>query len=80
MPSFTPCFRYHLTGPNAGKMTMFAENLPGLPDNVRLSSTGGYWVGIAVVRHPDKLSIYDFGTDKPSFRKMVTKVSEMLDL
>ena len=29
---------------------MFAQNLPGLPYNIRLSSRGGYWVGLALSR------------------------------
>ena len=29
---------------------MFAQNLPVLPDNIRLSSQGGYWVGLALSR------------------------------
>lgn len=28
---------------------MFVENLPGYPDNIRLSSTGGYWVAMSMV-------------------------------
>ena len=27
-----------------GGADMFVENMPGLPDNIRLSSSGGYWV------------------------------------
>lgn len=29
--------RYHLSGPKTGQLDYFAENLPGLPDNIRLS-------------------------------------------
>ena len=28
---------------------MFVENLPGYPDNIHLSSTGGYWVAMSMV-------------------------------
>ena len=28
---------------------MFVENLPGYPDNIRPSSSGGYWVGMSMV-------------------------------
>ncbi len=69
--------RYYLKGPKAGTMDIFADNLPGLPDNVRLSSSGGYWVAIAIVRRPDKISIYDFFASKPWLRKFITKVKFM---
>lgn len=43
-------FRYYIKGEHEGKSEVFAQNLPGFPDNIRLSSKGGYWVGIATVR------------------------------
>uniref|UniRef100_A0A1I7SY21 Alpha-1,3-mannosyl-glycoprotein 2-beta-N-acetylglucosaminyltransferase n=1 Tax=Caenorhabditis tropicalis TaxID=1561998 RepID=A0A1I7SY21_9PELO len=39
----------------SGKIEMFAFNLPGLPDNIRRSGRGTYWVGLAATRsatHP----------------------------
>ena len=43
-------YRYYLSGSKAGETDYFAENLPGLPDNISPSSTGKYWVGIGLVR------------------------------
>ncbi|CAH3043644.1 unnamed protein product [Pocillopora meandrina] len=42
--------KYYIKGEHEGKSEVFAQNLPGFPDNIRLSSKGGYWVGIATVR------------------------------
>ncbi|KAF6773146.1 hypothetical protein AHF37_07891 [Paragonimus kellicotti] len=35
--------RFPLDG---GRPTVFADNLPGIPDNVRMSARGGYWVPV----------------------------------
>ncbi|MFF7635851.1 hypothetical protein ACFZB9_22290 [Kitasatospora sp. NPDC008050] len=49
--------RYWLTGPRAATVEPFADNLPGLPDNVSLGSDGLLWVSIAAPRNAllDKL-------------------------
>lgn len=36
--------RYWLSGPNAGRSNVFAENLPGYPDGVLGDGRGGFWV------------------------------------
>ncbi|WAR19770.1 APMAP-like protein, partial [Mya arenaria] len=46
--------KYHLEGSKKGQLETFNNNLPGLPDNIRRSSLGGYWVGMATVRKPGK--------------------------
>ena len=43
-------FRYYIKGEHEGKSEVFVQNLPGVPDNIRLSSQGGYWVGISMTR------------------------------
>jgi sugar lactone lactonase YvrE len=43
--------RYWLTGPKVGAVEPFAENLPGLPDNMSLGSDGRVWVSIAAPRN-----------------------------
>ncbi|KAK3596051.1 hypothetical protein CHS0354_032579 [Potamilus streckersoni] len=65
--------KYNLIGPNAGKVEVFADNLPGLPDNIRRSSSGGYWVGFAVIRRKEQFSLIDFTAPRPWLRKLVTK-------
>ena len=65
--------RYHLDGAKKGHLEPFSENLPGLPDNIRKSSLGGYWVGTAAVRKP-AFSFVDFGAPRPWIKKFITKV------
>jgi sugar lactone lactonase YvrE len=43
--------RYRLTGPGAGTWEPFAENLPGMPDNMSLGSDGLVWVAYAAPRN-----------------------------
>ena len=64
--------RYHLEGPNEGTTTSFAMNLPGFPDNIRLSSRGGFWVACTLVRDRH---IIDVTRDKPDFRTVMSLVS-----
>ena len=48
--------RYYFDGPKRGKKEIFVENLPGFPDNIRLSFSGqSFLVGLAAVRHADSL-------------------------
>jgi sugar lactone lactonase YvrE len=45
--------RYRLTGPRAGQSEPFAENLPGMPDNIwRAGAKGPVWVSLAGPRVP----------------------------
>ncbi|QIJ60718.1 SMP-30/gluconolactonase/LRE family protein [Streptomyces sp. JB150] len=43
--------RYWLTGPRAGTVEPFAENLAGLPDNMSLGTGGLVWVSLAAPRN-----------------------------
>ncbi|PWA95391.1 Six-bladed beta-propeller, TolB-like protein [Artemisia annua] len=38
------CHRYYLQGDKKGSVDVFANNLPGLPDNVRYDGDGHYWI------------------------------------
>ncbi|XP_017690832.1 PREDICTED: adipocyte plasma membrane-associated protein isoform X1 [Lepidothrix coronata] len=65
--------RYYVSGLMKGGADMFVENMPGLPDNIRLSSSGGYWVAMAAVRHNPGFSLLDFLAGKPWIKKMIFK-------
>ena len=67
--------RYHLTGSKAGTFDVFAENLPGLPDNISPSSSGGYWLGVAITRQS---RLIDFLTRFPFVRSLIVKVCRLL--
>lgn len=64
-------FRYYLTGRKAGTTDIFADNLPGLPDNISPSISGGYWVGFAVTR---KTGLLDVFATMPFVRQLIAKV------
>ncbi|XP_051649013.1 adipocyte plasma membrane-associated protein isoform X4 [Manacus candei] len=66
--------RYYVSGLMKGGADMFVENMPGLPDNIRLSSSGGYWVAMAAVRHNPGFSLLDFLAEKPWIKKMIFKL------
>uniref|UniRef100_A0AAF5PSH1 Str_synth domain-containing protein n=1 Tax=Wuchereria bancrofti TaxID=6293 RepID=A0AAF5PSH1_WUCBA len=62
------------TGPRMGETEIFIDNLPGLPDNIRLGSNGTFWVGLGAVRHSDQFSLLDFLADKPYIRKCILQL------
>ena len=43
-------FRYYIKGQKKGQLEVFADVLPGEPDNIRPSSRG-YWVGFTSARN-----------------------------
>ncbi|NXO45568.1 APMAP protein, partial [Locustella ochotensis] len=65
---------YYVSGLMKGGADMFVENMPGLPDNIRLSSSGGYWVAMAAVRPNPGFSMLDFLSEKPWIKRMVFKL------
>lgn len=68
-----PFFRYHLKGDQEGHLEVFADNLPGFPDNIRRSSRGGYWVGMGSARKAP-FSMFDVLAPRPWIRKFIAKV------
>lgn len=63
-------WKYYVKGEYEGKSEVFAQNLPGIPDNIRLSSNGGYWVGLASIR----TGFSDLLTQYPRARSFIAKV------
>ncbi len=43
--------RYWLRGPKAGRTEVFADNLPGFPDNLAVDDQGRYWVAFPTLRN-----------------------------
>ncbi|NXM68146.1 APMAP protein, partial [Serilophus lunatus] len=66
--------RYYVSGLMKGGADMFVENMPGLPDNIRLSSSGGYWVAMSAVRCNPGFSMLDFLSEKPWIKRMIFKL------
>ncbi len=54
--------RYWLKGEKAGTSDIFADNLPGFPDNITFNGSDRFWVALYAPRTPvaDKLAPYPF--------------------
>lgn len=66
--------RVYVSGLMKGGADMFVENMPGFPDNIRPSSSGGYWVAAATIRANPGFSMLDFLSDKPFIKRMIFKL------
>lgn len=65
-----------MSGLMKGGADMFVENMPGLPDNIRLSSSGGYWIAMSAIRPNPGFSLLDFLSEKPWIKRMIFKVKK----
>jgi sugar lactone lactonase YvrE len=61
--------RYWLKGEKAGTSDIFADNLPGFPDNITFNGTNRFWVALYAPRTP----IADILAPYPYLRKMVMR-------
>ncbi|XP_040602396.1 adipocyte plasma membrane-associated protein isoform X2 [Mesocricetus auratus] len=66
--------RVYVSGLMKGGADMFVENMPGFPDNIRPSSSGGYWVAAATIRANPGFSMLDFLSTKPFIKRMIFKL------
>ncbi len=66
--------RYWLKGEKAGTSDVFADNLPGFPDNITFNGKDRFWVAIFAPRTPiaDRLAPY------PALRKVLTRALRFL--
>ena len=63
--------RYYLTGPKAGERELLLKGLPGIPDNISPSSSGGFWVAFMATRRDGMLDIM---SQMPWIRNLIIKV------
>ncbi len=61
------------------EMEVFAEDLPGEPDNIRLDPNGDVWVGIFLVRNEGK-TLRDYLSNWPFLRKAFSRSLYVLSL
>lgn len=66
--------RLWLSGPQAGTDDLFAENLPGFPDNVTRNPRGGFWVALYGPRSAE----LDRLLPQPFLRKVVWRLPRSL--
>ncbi|CAL1547475.1 unnamed protein product [Lymnaea stagnalis] len=59
------------------QLTTFADNLPGLPDNIRASGRNTFWVAMSQARHTNMTSMVDEYASQPQMREMVATLSTM---
>lgn len=62
--------RYWLKGPKAGTSDIFADNLPGLPDNIESDRAGTLWVALPTPRKTDA----DFAASHAWAKELVAKL------
>ncbi|GMT12642.1 hypothetical protein PFISCL1PPCAC_6387, partial [Pristionchus fissidentatus] len=63
--------RYFFAGPKKGTTETFIENLPGMPDNIRLSKNGTLWVGLAGVRKAGQKNVLEDLSGSPKTRQIL---------
>eukprot|EP00057_Strongylocentrotus_purpuratus_P014632 XP_011669106.1 PREDICTED: adipocyte plasma membrane-associated protein [Strongylocentrotus purpuratus] len=72
--------KYYVKGPKKGKTEIFADNLPGMPDNISPSRDGGYWVGFALANSRMGPMKMDVVAPLPWLRKIVAKLVDPTSL
>jgi len=70
--------KIYLKGPKKGTVEVLADNLPGMPDNVRASSSGGYWVGIIATRFPGQYALHILDS-YPLVRKIIARTIYVIE-
>lgn len=66
--------RYWLSGPEQGRAEVFADNLPGFPDNLDVDAAGRYWVALPSLRQP----FLDFLHRHPWLKNLVARLPPWL--
>lgn len=75
MKLFVLFVRYYLKGPKAGKSEVFIDGLPGMPDNIKKSGRGSFYIPLVFQRIP----IFDNIGEYPTIRMMITKSLGVID-
>lgn len=66
--------RFELVGPDAGRLTPFAEDLPGFPDGISRGPRGIYWLALAAPRDP----AVDWLMPRPFMREVLARLPAAL--
>ncbi|XP_055891349.1 mucin-2-like [Biomphalaria glabrata] len=53
--------------------SVFTENLPGMPEHIRRTKRGSYWVGLTYPRYQGEVSIMDQYSNSPTSRNFLAK-------
>lgn len=66
--------RYWIHGPKAGQAEVFADNLPGFPDNLDVDSKGRYWIAFPTLRNLQVDALHR----RPWLKDLVAKLPDSL--
>ena len=67
--------RVDLTGPTAGRVSLWADNLPGIPDNIASQTTDGvFWVAL----YSPRMRLLDLMAPYPALRILAANLPERL--
>lgn len=66
--------RYWLRGPRAGRAEVFADNLPGFPDNLAVDRDGRFWVAFPTLRNAQVDALHP----NPWLKDLVAKLPDSL--
>lgn len=66
--------RHWLRGPQAGQTEVFADNLPGFPDNLAVDAEGRYWVAFPTLRNARVDAMHPY----PWLKELVAKLPDSL--
>lgn len=66
--------RYWINGSKAGQTEVFADNLPGFPDNLAVDDQGRFWVAFPTLRNASIDALHP----KPWLKELVAKLPQSL--
>ncbi|XP_072257407.1 adipocyte plasma membrane-associated protein-like [Pyxicephalus adspersus] len=76
--SIARILRYWLSGSKAGMKEVFVDNLPGYPDNIRISTRGTYRVGVSTTRFSGFFPPFlDAIAPYPALKRFIVKVTPL---
>lgn len=73
-------YRFWLKGPKKGTHDIFAENLPGFPDNLNSDGKGGFFVPLIVPIDADNPAVTQILGPFPWIRKLVSRIIGLIEL
>jgi len=72
--------KFYLKGDKAGTHEVFLDNLPGVPDNIKLNDNGNYYVGIISPRIPGKPHLLELLGPHYLLRRFIVRLVSLVML
>lgn len=70
--------KHYLKGEKAGQTEVLVDNLPGLPDNIKLNDNGNYYIGLQSPRIPGKHHVLELLGPHNLLRKFIARLMSMV--